>query len=387
MNETKDFYYILGIKRDANKDEIKSAYRKLSLKFHPDHNNGDKFFEERFKEITDAYKTLSNDEMRIIYDETLLSKIKDSNYKVPAENDSQQNKQHDFKKSNNNSSNSNYSKPSEQASNRTSQSKKKSNGLAGFLITTAILIFIAFIRTAIRDSIKNDAINEYHSSMGSNVQTQPGYVTDNRSIVASSDTTHISINNVLDSTVDTNSSYTNSSIPNSQIQMMSADTMHYADTSSKDVNVYVWDIMSLELPPQSRHAIIRLTVKELIDIKNQQKFERPSNSDLSKRDQYYAIVNVSCQSLSLKLYDSSSILLRRFDLSNVHYVLDGNCSDDNQKVFKLFEPNRYISFGKMRMFRQDGIMNLPSLQFDIMYNSFSYELGASFVVPWPLERN
>ena len=67
----KDYYYILGVGRDASKDEIKKVYRKLSIKFHPDQNNGDKFFEERFKDILEAYETLSNDVKRKIYDERL----------------------------------------------------------------------------------------------------------------------------------------------------------------------------------------------------------------------------------------------------------------------------------------------------------------------------
>lgn len=56
----KNYYQILGIKRNANNGEIKSAYRKLALKFHPDKNNGDKYFEERFKEIQEAYEILSD---------------------------------------------------------------------------------------------------------------------------------------------------------------------------------------------------------------------------------------------------------------------------------------------------------------------------------------
>jgi len=56
----KNFYQTLGIKRDASSDDIKKAYRKLAQKFHPDKNDGDKFFEERFKEIQEAYEVLSN---------------------------------------------------------------------------------------------------------------------------------------------------------------------------------------------------------------------------------------------------------------------------------------------------------------------------------------
>jgi len=64
----KDYYYILGIKRNSTISEIKAAYRKLSKKFHPDVNSGDKFFEERFKEIQEAHEILSNETKRSIYD-------------------------------------------------------------------------------------------------------------------------------------------------------------------------------------------------------------------------------------------------------------------------------------------------------------------------------
>lgn len=64
----KDYYYILGIPTDANTEEIKKAYRKLSLKFHPDKNNGDDFFSERFKEIQEAYEILKDNNKRTNYD-------------------------------------------------------------------------------------------------------------------------------------------------------------------------------------------------------------------------------------------------------------------------------------------------------------------------------
>ena len=54
----KDYHYILGVKKGASKDEIKQAFRKLSKKIHPDVNDGDKYFEERFKEIREAYDAL-----------------------------------------------------------------------------------------------------------------------------------------------------------------------------------------------------------------------------------------------------------------------------------------------------------------------------------------
>lgn len=67
----RDFYYILGIETNSTEQEIKTAHRKLSLKFHPDKNNGDSYFEERFKEIQEAYETLSNSKKRVLYDSQL----------------------------------------------------------------------------------------------------------------------------------------------------------------------------------------------------------------------------------------------------------------------------------------------------------------------------
>lgn len=67
----KNFYQILGISSDATNEEIKTAYRKLAKKFHPDKNEGDKYFEERFKEIQLAYDTLSDNYLRNQYDKKL----------------------------------------------------------------------------------------------------------------------------------------------------------------------------------------------------------------------------------------------------------------------------------------------------------------------------
>ena len=67
----RDYYYILGITQNATEQEIKTAYRKLSMKFHPDKNSGEKFFEERFKEIQEGYEILSNQTKRREYDSKL----------------------------------------------------------------------------------------------------------------------------------------------------------------------------------------------------------------------------------------------------------------------------------------------------------------------------
>ena len=52
----KDYYKILGVNKDASQDEIKKAYRKLAIKYHPDKNPGDKKAEEKFKEAAEAYE-------------------------------------------------------------------------------------------------------------------------------------------------------------------------------------------------------------------------------------------------------------------------------------------------------------------------------------------
>jgi curved DNA-binding protein len=65
----KDYYKVLGLERDASADQIKKAYRKLALKYHPDKNPGDKQAEETFKEITEAYAVLSDPEKKKQYDQ------------------------------------------------------------------------------------------------------------------------------------------------------------------------------------------------------------------------------------------------------------------------------------------------------------------------------
>jgi curved DNA-binding protein len=64
----EDYYKILGVKKDASDEEIKKAYRKLAMKYHPDHTKGDKTAEEKFKKISEAYAVLSDKEKRTEYD-------------------------------------------------------------------------------------------------------------------------------------------------------------------------------------------------------------------------------------------------------------------------------------------------------------------------------
>ncbi len=67
----KNYYYFLGISEDATEDEIKKAYRKLSVKYHPDKNENDSFFASRFMETQEAYEILTDQEKRRVYDENL----------------------------------------------------------------------------------------------------------------------------------------------------------------------------------------------------------------------------------------------------------------------------------------------------------------------------
>ncbi len=69
MASKRDFYDILGVSRTADADELKKAYRKLAIKFHPDKNPNDKEAEEKFKEAAEAYEILSNPEKRRRYDQ------------------------------------------------------------------------------------------------------------------------------------------------------------------------------------------------------------------------------------------------------------------------------------------------------------------------------
>ena len=64
----RDYYEVLGVKKDASADQIKSAYRKKAVKYHPDKNKGDKAAEEKFKEASEAYHVLSNAERKQSYD-------------------------------------------------------------------------------------------------------------------------------------------------------------------------------------------------------------------------------------------------------------------------------------------------------------------------------
>ncbi|MBU0481892.1 MAG: molecular chaperone DnaJ [Proteobacteria bacterium] len=76
----KEYYDILGVSQSASTDEIKKAYRKIAMKYHPDRNQGDKKAEEKFKEAAEAYEVLGNLEKRKIYDHYGIEGLKSSGY-------------------------------------------------------------------------------------------------------------------------------------------------------------------------------------------------------------------------------------------------------------------------------------------------------------------
>ena len=72
----RDYYEILGVQKSASKDEIKKAYRKLALKYHPDKTKGDKASEDKFKEASEAYHVLSDEKEKQIMTSSVMLRSK-----------------------------------------------------------------------------------------------------------------------------------------------------------------------------------------------------------------------------------------------------------------------------------------------------------------------
>jgi len=75
-----DYYKILGINKDATQQELKRAYRKLAMKYHPDRNQNNKEAEEKFKKICEAYETLKDENKRNTYDQMGHANFTQNNY-------------------------------------------------------------------------------------------------------------------------------------------------------------------------------------------------------------------------------------------------------------------------------------------------------------------
>ncbi|MFZ1517581.1 MAG: molecular chaperone DnaJ [Ignavibacteriaceae bacterium] len=76
----RDYYEILGVPKNASKDDLKKSYRKLAMQYHPDRNPGDKESEEKFKEAAEAYEILNNDDKRAKYDRFGHDGVRGSGY-------------------------------------------------------------------------------------------------------------------------------------------------------------------------------------------------------------------------------------------------------------------------------------------------------------------
>lgn len=84
MTEKRDYYDVLGVSRNATKQELKTSYRKLAIQFHPDKNPGNKEAEEKFKEASEAYEVLNNDSKRQIYDQFGHRGLENSGHSGPS---------------------------------------------------------------------------------------------------------------------------------------------------------------------------------------------------------------------------------------------------------------------------------------------------------------
>lgn len=83
----RDYYEVLGVGRSATKDDMKKAYRKLAMQYHPDRNPNDKQAEENFKEAAEAYEILSDDNKRARYDRFGHEGVKGSGFGSPGFSD------------------------------------------------------------------------------------------------------------------------------------------------------------------------------------------------------------------------------------------------------------------------------------------------------------
>ena len=80
MSTRLNYYEVLGVRKNANQEEIKRAYVKLARRYHPDKNPGDEEAERKFREASEAYEVLSDPEKRKLYDESGVKGVRDSGF-------------------------------------------------------------------------------------------------------------------------------------------------------------------------------------------------------------------------------------------------------------------------------------------------------------------
>lgn len=161
-----DYYKTLGISSDATIDDIKSAYRKLSKKFHPDLNQGDKYFEERFKEIQEAFEVLSNKNRHSEY-----KKLYDNFYNRNTNTENRGHyKSHEPKQEKKEEKDSTHIKPRANRPNKT-------NPIGGILITIVILFILGLFRNYANKRIVENALGEYHSTITDTANTPETFST------------------------------------------------------------------------------------------------------------------------------------------------------------------------------------------------------------------
>jgi curved DNA-binding protein CbpA len=188
----KNYYSILGVSDQASESEIKKAYRKLSMKFHPDVNDGDRFFEERFKEIQEAYSVLSNAEKRTNYDIHYYSFFSSNSHKSNEKN-SQNNSSHGarqnqqkekpnasespFDKQSSSKSGSNAEKNTDANKKAATKSPKSNKIIPEYLWIILGIFLIVVIKTGIKvENDRNDRMKEKKK------ENPSGYKDDNHSV-------------------------------------------------------------------------------------------------------------------------------------------------------------------------------------------------------------
>ncbi|MEI9943783.1 MAG: J domain-containing protein [Chitinophagaceae bacterium] len=167
-------YKILGVKDFASAEEVKTAYRKLSKKFHPDVNDGDKFFEERFKEIQNAYEILCDSRRKEIHDSKLKSTFSGSGKFNFKENDKTESKEEPKKeksttenrndtKSNNKTEHSNTNTTTSDTYSKPESKPFNFRPIGIVVIVILVIVVIVSLNKKQQDTYSNKAIENTNS--------------------------------------------------------------------------------------------------------------------------------------------------------------------------------------------------------------------------------